>query len=116
MATWRMCFLGGRCRISEGLAPSPSMAGLATYSLAFTSCTQCRQPSPSSNAPLGATCREAALSQGSMPQRQSGLPRGLLSFWGGRWRISEGVAPSPSMGGLATYSLAFTSCTQYPQM
>ncbi len=35
-----MCFFGGRCRISEGVAPSPSIAGRGTYSLAFTSCTQ----------------------------------------------------------------------------
>ena len=35
-----MCFLGGRWRISEGFAPSPSIAGRGTYSLAFTSCTQ----------------------------------------------------------------------------
>ena len=58
MPTWRICFLGGRCRISEGLAPSPSIAGLATYSLAFTSCTQCPRVSPLSDAHLGANCRE----------------------------------------------------------
>ena len=35
-----MCFFGGLAKISDGVAPSPSLAGRGTYSFAFTTCSQ----------------------------------------------------------------------------